>query len=615
MFKRSLLSACGALLLTAGCAEVQTSNAPTASEAFLEFTEQQAKVILQEQPLFATSLGVSEEYVGKKFGDILADHSVASVERAKQYNTELSEQLTQFDRAQLEGTAATTYDVLTTTLAMAAQFKPYLYGSYSPLGIFSPYTVTQLSGPHIEIARSLQTEHPLESAQDAEDYVSRLNAMRKALTGTASIVELEAEKGLTPPKFALEGAINVINGMTNVPANEHPLSVSFAKRFEAAKDVDAETRAQLQKRVVEAIENQVYPGYAALKSSLEKAADKAQTEAGVWAIDHGTHLYELALQNYGASGKSAEDVHQLGLKEVARIHQEMDAILKSQGHTEGSIMERYIAVSEDKKFIYPNTDDGRQTLLDDLNKQMKEVEVLLPEILVTLPKAPVEVRRIAEYEQDSAPGGYYTGPSLDGSRPGIYWINLKDTADWPSFTLPTLTYHEASPGHHLQVTIAQEISDMPMLRNMLWFSQYGEGWALYAESLAKELGLYKDDPYGDLGRLQSELFRAGRLVVDTGLHYKKWNREQAIEWMHNNTGESVAAVTREVERYSVWPGQATSYKLGQIRIFELRAMAKEALGNKFDLREFNDQLLIKGAVPLPVLEANIKAWIQTKKTS
>ncbi len=615
MFKRSLLGACSALLLAAGCAEVQTSKTPTASEAFLDFTEQQAKIILQEQPLFATSLGVSEQYVGSKFNHILADHSIASIDRAKQYNTDLTQQLNQFDRDQLEGTAATTYDVLASTLAMADQFKPYLYGSYSPLGIFTPYTVTQLSGPHIEIARSLQTEHPLESAQDAEDYISRLNAMRTALAETASIVELEAQKGLTPPRFAIEGAINVINGMTNSSAREHPLSVSFAKRFEAAKGVNADTREQLQTRVIDTIEQQVYPGYATLKSALESVLDKAQTEAGIWAIKDGEHLYELALQNYGAAGKSAEEVHQLGLKEVARIHQEMDAILKSQGHTEGSIMERYIAVSEDEKFIYPNTDDGRQTLLDDLNKQMTEVEALLPEILVTLPKAPVEVRRIAEYEQDSAPGGYYTGPSLDGSRPGIYWINLKDTADWPSFSLPTLTYHEASPGHHLQVTIAQEISDMPMLRNMLWFSQYGEGWALYAESLAKELGLYKDDPYGDLGRLQSELFRAGRLVVDTGLHYKQWNREQAIDWMHNNTGESVAAVTREVERYSVWPGQATSYKLGQIRIFELRAMAQEALGRKFDLREFNDQLLIKGAVPLPVLEANINAWIQAKKAS
>lgn len=615
MIKRSLLSACGTLLLAAGCAEMSTAPTPSASEAFLTFTEEQAKFILKEEPLFATSLGVSEEYVGMKFNHLLGDFSVSSIDRAKQYNTELERQLKTFDRSQLEGTAATTYDVMASTLAMSAKFKPYLYGSYSPLSVFTPYSVTQLSGAHIELPRTLQTEHPLTNAQDAKDYISRLEGMNQALIDTAAIVDLEADKGLTPPRFALEGAINVIDGMTNTNPEQHPLSVSFAKRFESAEGVDADTRNQLQKQVNQAIKERVYPAYEVLKQALQNAANKAQTDAGIWAIEHGEHLYELALQNYGAAGKTAEQVHQLGLSEVARIHKEMDAIMQAQGHTKGPIMERYIAISEDEKFIYPNTDQGREELLSALNEQMSVVEKLLPEILVTLPKAPVEVRRIAEYEQDSAPGGYYTGPSLDGSRPGIYWINLKDTADWPSYTLPTLTYHEASPGHHLQVTIAQEISDMPMLRNMLWFSQYGEGWALYAESLAKELGLYDDDPYGDLGRLQSELFRAGRLVVDTGLHYKKWSREEAIDWMHKNTGESVAAVTREIERYSVWPGQATSYKLGQIRIFELRAMAKESLGEQFDLREFNDQLLIKGAVPLPVLEANIKAWIKDKKAS
>lgn len=203
---------------------------------------------------------------------------------------------------------------------------------------------------------------------------------------------------------------------------------------------------------------------------------------------------------------------------------------------------------------------------------------------------------------------------MDGSRPGIYWINLKDTADWPKFTLPTLTYHEASPGHHLQVSIAQEIHNMLMLRNMLWHSAHGEGWALYAETLAKELDLYKNDPFGDLGRLQSELFRATRLVVDTGLHHKRWSREEAIEYMRENTGESLAAVTREIERYSVWPGQACAYKLGHLKILELREKAKTALGVKFDLREFNDQLIIHGSVPLVVLEKNIDDWVKSKRS-
>lgn len=613
--KQVLLKSCiAALVIIAGCTDksaplVTADNTPSPSEQFLAFTETTAKEILRKEPLFATSLGVSEDYVGMKFNHLLGDYSVQSIDEAKALNQSLMEQLDTFDRSQLEGTAATTYDVMTTTLSMSAKFKPYLYGAYYPIGIFTPYSITQLSGAHIDLPRALQTEHPLTTEQDAEDYLSRLAAMERALTESAQVVRLEASKGLTPPRFALEGAINVIEGMiASVPA-QSPLSVSFAHKLNDIAALTDEQQQALVERANSAIQDHVYPGYQNLIQALQEAAKTAQEDAGIWAVEHGSHLYELALQNYGAAGKTAEQVHQLGLKEVARIHQEMDTILRSQGLTEGTAVERYIALSEDDKFLYPNTDEGRQQLLDKLNAQMKEVESLLPEILVTLPKAPVEVRRIAEYEQDSAPGGYYTGPSLDGSRPGIYWINLKDTADWPSFSLPTLTYHEASPGHHLQVTIAQEIDDMPMLRNMLWFSQYGEGWALYAESLAKELGLYKNDPFGDLGRLQSELFRAGRLVVDTGLHYKRWSREEAIEWMHTNTGESQAAVTREIERYSVWPGQATSYKLGQIRIFELRDMAQKALGDKFDLRAFNDQILIKGAVPLPVLETNIKHWI------
>ena len=246
---------------------------------------------------------------------------------------------------------------------------------------------------------------------------------------------------------------------------------------------------------------------------------------------------------------------------------------------------------------------------------MVTVTELLPSILKTLPKAPVEVRRIPEYEQDGSAGGYYTPPSLDGSRPGIYWINLKNTEDSPRFTLPTLTYHEASPGHHLQVAIAQEISDMPMLRNMIWFSSYGEGWALYAEVLAKEMGMYDDDPMGDLGRLQSELFRAARLVVDTGLHHKQWSREKAIDYMHATIGGSRAEVTREVERYSVWPGQACSYKLGQLKILELREQAKQALGEDFNLAEFNDQVLAHGSITLSVLVNKIETWIADKKPS
>ncbi len=263
--------------------------------------------------------------------------------------------------------------------------------------------------------------------------------------------------------------------------------------------------------------------------------------------------------------------------------------------------------------IYPNTDEAKEELLASLRGQVDQINALAPDWFGTLPPQAVEVRRIPVYEQDSAPGGYYTSPSLDGTRPGIYWINLKDTSDWPRYTLKTLTYHEAVPGHHFQIALQQDVEDMPLLRNMMFYSEYGEGWALYAEKVADEMGMYEGDPLGQLGRLQSELFRAGRLVVDTGLHDKRWTREEAIDWMVKHTGETRAAVTREVERYSVWPGQATSYKLGQLKILELRARAEEALGDDFDIRAFHDAVLLDGSMPLPVLEARIDEWIEERR--
>lgn len=582
------------------------------STVFLAMMDEHSKSLLRLSPTSATSLGVSEDYFGMKFNDKIGDFSVNRIAKIRALRAEMAADILKVDRALLTGTAATTYDVVASSLAMTEKFEPYIFGAFDALSIFTPYAITQLSGIHIDLPRALQTEHPLENKENVEDYLTRLSLIGEAFSDYADVVRYDAKKGGTPPKFAIKGALNVINGMTSGLPIDNPLAVVLDNRLKSVTTITMKERAAYVKRAASIISEKVYPGYANLALALNETLANAQTEAGIWALPDGEKRYELALKNYGAGDKTPEQVHQLGLSEVKRIQAEVDVLLQSVGRTEGDVMTRLIALSEDPSFLYPNTDEGRQALLTKLNAQMEEVEVLLPNILLTLPKANVEVRRISVFEQDSAPGGYYTGPSLDGTRPGIYWINLKNTADWPSYTLPTLTYHEASPGHHLQVSIAQEIKDLPMIRNMLWSSAYGEGWALYAELLAKELGLYKNDIYGDIGRLQSELFRSARLVVDTGIHYKKWSREKAIDWMHKNTGESVASTTREIERYSVWPGQATSYKMGQIRILELRKIAKEKLGDKFDLREFNDQILISGSVNLSVLSANIQSWINSK---
>lgn len=358
----------------------------------------------------------------------------------------------------------------------------------------------------------------------------------------------------------------------------------------------------------------MYPAYTRLEAAMENLLPQAGADAGIWRLGpEGAAFYQMALDAYGAGGMDGDEVHALGLSEVERITAEMDAILQGQGLTEGSVAERLAVVTDRPGAVYPNTDEGRDELLQSLRAQVAEIMTLAPDWFGALPTQKIEVRRIPVYEQDSSPGGYYSGPSLDGARPGIYWINLKNTADNPKLGLNTLTYHEAVPGHHFQISLQRAIDDMPLMRNLLSYSEFAEGWALYGEALAKEMGLYDDDPLGDLGRLQAEIFRAARLVVDTGLHHKRWTREQAIDYMVAATGETRASVTREVERYAAVPGQACSYKLGMLQIQKMRAKAEAELGEAFDIREFHDQVLLSGAMPMEVLSARINRWIATKK--
>jgi uncharacterized protein (DUF885 family) len=373
-------------------------------------------------------------------------------------------------------------------------------------------------------------------------------------------------------------------------------------------------RADFKARAVAAVEEAVYPAYARLAASIDLIKEQTNADAGVWRLgEEGEAFYQAALSAYGAGTRNGDDVHELGLSEVSRISAEMDGLLKSIGLAGGSVAARMEALAARPDNLYPNTDEGREALLASLREQVAEIMAKAPAFFGRLPESKVEVRRIPVHEQDSSPGGYYTGPSLDGSRPGIYWINLKDTADNPKHSLKSLTYHEAVPGHHFQTAYQRSIKDMPLIRNLLSYSEYGEGWGLYAEALAKEMGMYENDPAGDLGRLQAELFRAARLVVDTGLHSKRWSREEAIDYMVSVTGETRATVTREIERYAVVPGQACAYKLGMLKIQELRTKAEAELGTKFDIRGFHDAVLSTGDAPLPVLEAAINAWIAARK--
>ncbi|WDI32643.1 DUF885 domain-containing protein [Hyphococcus flavus] len=627
--KQSLLAGSAlAILMLSGCGEraapaedtvVSTVDeptqeaAPTPASMLQAMLADHAQQVLRMAPEYATSLGVDEDIAGAGFNGRLGGYGFAANEQARSLNEMFLQEIRGFERDQFSGQDAITYDVLRTSYQNGARRNQFAFGGATPYGSGSPYVVTQLSGPHLGLPSLMLNRHKVETRQGAEDYVSRLNEFGRVFDETIETVSGDAALGVTPPLFAVNGAINSITGFTSSPPDQNVLATSFAARLENVSELSDEERADLLTQAVTALETNVYPAYARLSATLESLKAQAGTDAGIWRLgDEGTAFYAHALQVYGAGAKTADDVHQIGLDEVARITAEMDAILDAQGLTEGSVTERFRQIGAREDMLYPNDDAGRAQLLADLNVQVSNIMALAGDWFGTLPEQPVEVRRIPVYEQDSAPGGYYSAPPLDGSRPGIYWINLKNTADWPKLTLKTLTYHEAVPGHHFQRSL-ERAAGLPLIRNMTSFSEFSEGWALYAEQVAAEMGMFADDPMGDLGRLQSELFRSVRLVVDTGLHHKQWTREQAIEYMLNNTGRSEASITREVERYSVWPGQATSYKLGMLKMNELRKKAEEALGPDFDIREFHDEILLTGTMPMPVLERKIDAWIKEKQ--
>ena len=594
------------------------------SAAFLAMSARHAKAYLQVYPEMATQLGLGDDIAGEGHLGRLGGYGFDAHEQFRQLNEQFLQELRAHNRDALQGTAASTYDVLKNAYEIAARRNAFVFGGASPAGgsapqvgatwAVTPYLITQLTGPHLYLPRMLQTQQPIESREHAEFYLKRLDAFSGAFDQIIETVTSDAQTGVLPPRFALDGAVNGIRGFMKPAPADHPLVTALSEKLAGIESLSAEDREKIAIAAADRVEQVVYPAYQRLAQTLEALAQQSTADAGVWRLgEEGEAFYQMALDAYGGGGKTGDEIHEIGLSEVARISDEMDAILASIDLPEGAVSERLTTLGARDGAMFPNTDQGREDLLALLREQASDVMKVAPDWFGALPAQPVEVRRIPVHEQDSSPGGYYSGPSLDGSRPGIYWINLKNTADSPKMGLRTLTHHEAVPGHHFQISLQRAIKDMPVIRNMLSYSEYAEGWALYGEALAKEMGMYEGDPLGDLGRLQAELFRAARLVVDTGLHHKRWTREQAIDYMVAATGESRASVTREVERYAAVPGQACSYKLGMLRLQEMRAEAEAELGDAFDIKAFHDEILLSGAMPMEALDARISNWVATQK--
>ncbi len=476
------------------------------------------------------------------------------------------------------------------------------------------YRVNQISGVTVSTPQFLTDAHVIKNERSVERYLDRLAEFGRVLRESKVRVEEDRAAGVVPPDFVIDQSLTGMRAFIAGGAAKNALVTTLPAKLEKIESLTAAEREAYVKRAAQLVASDVLPGYQAMIELFEAMRPEASHDAGIWRLPQGAEIYVAALQSSTTTTLTADEIHALGLAEVERIEREMTAILDAQSVPGATLAERIGALNVDPAQNFPNTDAGRTEMIAYLHQVNARVMAAAPKYFQTIPPQPLEIVRVPEYSQDSSPLGYYNPPALDGSRPGRFYINQKSTADNPKWTLPTFMIHEGAPGHHFQLSAQQLIKDVPMLRKVLPFSAYAEGWALYAERIARtDMGFYDNDPLGDLGRLQAEMFRAVRLVVDTGMHAKRWSREQSIQYMIEKTGRTEAEVTREIERYVVWPGQATAYKVGQLAMLRMRDEAEQALGDRFDLRAFHEVILMNGSMPLAVLEDVVREWIKTQQ--
>lgn len=547
---------------------------------------------LRRSPETVTGLGLDTGHrAAAKFK--LDDRSLAARAQDRIDNAGRLERLRTVDRGALGGEDAVNYDTIAYVMDTQARSDRQFAYSDGPGG---PYVISQLNGAYQSVPDFLASQHEIETREDAEAYLARLDAFALAMDQEAAKARRDADLGVVPPDFAIDKTLTQLAALRDQPASSASLVQSLVQR---AKDKGLD--GAWDARASRIYEDRVQPALDRQMALMRGFREHAGHDAGVWRLPQGEAYYTASLESFTTTTLRPAQVHQTGVDLVASLSSELDTRLKAQGYSYGTVGGRLRALFDDPKFRYPNTEAGKAQLLADLNTKVRAVQAKLPAWFKTLPKTPVEIRRVPAYTETAAPQGYYDQGSLDGSRPGYYYINLRDTAEVPNWTLPTLTYHESIPGHHLQLSLQQE-ADLPLIRKLVWFDAYGEGWALYAEQLAGEMGMYDDDPMGRIGYLHDALFRAVRLVVDTGMHQQRWSRERALQYYIEALGDPDAAAATEIERYSVSPGQACSYMVGKLTWLRLRDRARASLGARFDIRTFHDAGLLPGAMPLTVLD-------------
>jgi uncharacterized protein (DUF885 family) len=535
----------------------------------------------------------------------LSDRSLAARARVQPDIRKYQAMLAGADRNSLTGHDALLYDSIAYELANGAAGARFPYGGTSWFGGGNPYVISQQDGAYQGVPEFLDSVHRVETAADADAYVSRLRALEKALDQETEQARRDAGAGVIPPTFILDTAITQMKALRATEPAESRMVTSLTRRT-----TEKQIPGQWSLRATTIVRDMIYPALDRQLEVLIANRARATQDAGAWKLPQGDAYYAWLLQYATSTDLSPDAVHAMGREQGRELDARMDEILKSQGLTQGSVGERLAALTKDPRQLYPNTDAGRAEAIAYVNEKIAQLRAMLPQISKMTMKADLTVKRVPPDIESGAALGYMNFASLDGSRPAIYYINLKDTGNWPKFTIPSLSAHEGLPGHTWQgAYVAEHREDVPLISSLMGFNAYTEGWALYSEQLVDELGFYKDDPFGQLGMYQALRFRAARLVTDTGLHAKKWSREQAIDYLSSSTGRARAACTSEVDRYCASPGQACGYKVGHTEIVRLREKARTALGAKFDVRDFNDAVIRTGAVPLAVLATAIDAYI------
>ncbi len=590
-----------ALVLLAACSGPGAGPENVGPDAEVMLAKHSMQV-LRTRPVQATQFGLRDDDVGARVEDAVGDYGKAHLGRWRRDLRRMCRELDALPSSSLGSLTRAAMDDTYTSFLGDSEMP---FGFINTYGRHQPYVINHLAGPLQVVPSVIAGYQPAASPEEVGDYLRRLWALSPLVAGVLDTFNKDANAGWMPPTAVLEAALVSLEAFVAPPVEDHELVVKLVEKMAASDALSDEERARARNEAIAVMLRIVYPSY---RNAIQNVTDRlreSNAAEGLWARPLGERFYRAALKLEADTSLSPEDLHTYGLAEVARISAEMDALLRQLGYIDGSVGERIHALAQAREFQLQDTEEGRAALLNALQQRAADMQDRLPDYFGRLPEQRLEVRAVPETRQHGAPRAYYTAPPAEGGGPGVFWINLRGIDQIAAFRLPTQVYHEAVPGRHLQVALSRERRGRPLLWSLSLNNAYSEGWAMYAERLAAEMGVYADNPAADLGRLEAELFRAVQVVVDTGIHHQRWSLEQAVDYMARATGRSEDDLRVEVLRYVVWPGQALSYKSGMDGILQLRAGLQAERGENFVLKDFHDQVLATGPVSLPLLRSQM----------